>query len=404
MEFKSVHIKHIGQSICLVPRDQLRRRSNGKTFGMPWHLRGILGQLPTPPASFSWSRGLTYPIFGNDQYGDCYYAAVAHASQTYTGNAGAECSFNLAALVARYKVLSGGDNGLGDMQIMPEWKAGIVGPNGPRKILAEMTVNPADDASTALAMWVFCGLILTVALPDTWVANPKPGDTWDKGTPDQNNGHAIILTGKQGNGTYELQTWGFSPPINLTPAGLKSADPELIVAFSLDMFNAAGVAPCGLTYAQCATVWQMCGGGSLPPSPFPAPPGPAPVPVPPTPVPVPPIPIPPVPAPPGPIPMPTIQQLIDAFFAAMEAKYASIPFFGWAVGLALEAVRRYIDTLFAQPQHADARAHLGTVGTVSPEIMAIVDAAFAAAIKDLPALAPVLMLLQQMTDMYLPLL
>ncbi len=127
-------------------------------------------------------------------------------------------------------------------------------------------------------------------------------------------------------------------------------------------------------------------------------PGPVPIVPPPGPIPI------PIPIPPGPGPMPTIQQLIDAFFASVEAKYASIPFFGWAITLALEAVRKYIDTLFAQPQHAHLRARLGEVGAVGPEIMAVVDAAFAAAIKDLPALAPVLMLLQQLTDAYLPLL
>ncbi len=411
MANKLVHIPHLGHSICLVPREQLRRRTNGKTFSMPWHLRGIVTQLPTPPVPFSWSKGniLSYPIFGNDRYGICYMAACGHGSQTFTGNAGMECTFDVNAMIARYLKLSGGDNGLGDMQMMPEWKSGIIGPNGPRKILAEMTVNPADDASTALAMWVFCGLIFTAALPDTWVANPMPGNTWDAGRPDENNGHAMFLTGKQANGTYELQTWGFNPPINLTPAGLKSADPELIVAFSLDMFNAAGVAPCGLTYAQCATIWQQCGGGSLPPSPFPAPPGPVPpAPVPPAPVPpapVPPGPVPPVPVPPPPGPAPTtIQQMIDAFFAALEARYAAIPFFGQVVTMALEAVRKYIDSLFAQPQNAHLRARLGEVGYIGPEIMAIVDAAFAAAIKDLPALAPVLMLLQQLTDAYLPML
>ncbi len=293
---RTVYVDHLKSTICLVPREQLRHKCHGRTFRVPVHLKGMLRSLPTPPAVFSWSKNNTvkYPILGNDNYGDCYYAAVCHASQTYTANASTEDSFDVNAVVARYKVLSGGDNGLDDATIMPEWKAGIVGPKGPHKILDEMTVDPRDDASTLLAMWGFGGLIYTASLLDAWFANPKPGDTWDAvGQPDPSAGHAIYLTGKSAKGTYDLQTWGFNPPINLTPNGLKASDPELIVAFSLEQFNSKGVcAFTGMTYDQKAALWTQVGGMTLPPSPFPVVPPPTPVPPPvppPTPVPVPPV-------------------------------------------------------------------------------------------------------------------
>jgi hypothetical protein len=291
--FKQVYVEAAKSMVCLVPRDQLRHRSHGRTFRVPVHLKGLLSSLPTPPAVFSWSKNNTvkYPILGNDNYGDCYYAAVAHASQTWTANSGTECSFDVNALIARYKVLSGGDNGLNDAKIMPEWRSGIVGPKGPRRILDEMTVDPRDDASTSLAMWSGGGLIYTAALFDAWYANPKPGDVWDAvpGMPNPAAGHAMYLTGKSADGTYSLQTWGFNPPINLTPNGLKTSDPELIVAISLDQFDSNGIcAFTGMTYDQKAAFWKQCGGGTLPPSPFPVTP-----PVPP------PVPPPPPPAPPG---------------------------------------------------------------------------------------------------------
>jgi hypothetical protein len=302
---KHVHVPHLGHDVCLVPREQLRFRSHGRTFAIPHHLKGLLGAMPTPPAVFSYSKGLQYPILGNDTRGDCFYTACAHAAQTWTGSAGAEVTFNPAAVVARYLQIAGGDNGLNDALMMPEWRGGIVGPRGPHKILDEMTVNPQDDASTALAMWAFCGLLYTASLLDAWYANPKPGDVWDAvGTPDPNAGHAIHLTGKEAAGTYELQTWGFSPCIHLTPAGLKVSDPELIVAFSLEMFNAAGIAPCGLSYDALAALWVQCGGHALPPSPFPPAPTPTPTPTP-TP---PPIPVPPAP----PVPVPSAGGVLTA--------------------------------------------------------------------------------------------
>ncbi len=288
MPNKIIKIRSINADICLVPRAQLRRTTDGRTFSLPVHLKAMLAKLPTAPSVFSWSKNNTvqYPILGNNRYGDCFYTACCHAAQTWTANAGTECSFDAASVIARYLKIAGGDNGLDDMTMMPEWRSGIIGPNGPHKILDEMTVNPRDDASTALAMWAFAGLVYTAALSDSWVANPGPGDVWDASTPNPDNGHATTLTGKTARGMYELQTWGFSPSIYLTPNGLKSSDPELIVAFSLEMFNSQGISPAGMTYEQAAALWVACGGKALPPSPFPPAPAPGPV-VPPAPIPVP---------------------------------------------------------------------------------------------------------------------
>jgi hypothetical protein len=293
---KHVPIPHLGHDVVLVDREQLRFRSHGRCYGMPTHLKGILA-VPTP-AVFSWAAKSTlygYPIYGNDQYGDCFYTATAHQVQTWTANSLVECAFDVKSLVARYLQISAGDNGLDDATMMPEWKGGIIGPKGPHKILDEMTVDPNDAAAVAESMYYFCGLLYTAALPDAWVANPKPGDTWDAGTPDPQNGHAMHLTGLDGMGDYQLQTWGFNPPIALTYAGLLGSDPELIVAFSLEMFNAKGISPAGQTYDQAAALWVQRGGAPLPPSPF-----------------IPPV-QPPVP-PPGPPPVPPAGQLASGTY------------------------------------------------------------------------------------------
>lgn len=288
-------ILHLGRNITTVNRSQLLTDRRTHTLTIPRHLKRQMAKLPSPPAVYDWTKGntLSFPILGNDQYGDCYYAAVCHQSQTYTGNSGTECSFDENAVIRRYLAIAGGDNGLDDGTIMPEWKGGIVGPNGPRKILDEMTVVPTDKQAIALAQWAFGGTIFTASLLDSWLANPQPGQTWDAGgTPDPTAGHAMVLNGKDADGTYRLQTWGFNPPIKLTQAGLEAADPELIVAFSLDWFNPKGYAPNGLHYTTLSPLWQTLGGVALPASPFP-PPGP---PVPPVPPPVPPVPVPPAPA------------------------------------------------------------------------------------------------------------
>jgi hypothetical protein len=186
---------------------------------------------------------------------------------------GKPITFSETAVVNRYLQIAGGDNGLGDTQALPEWQGGIVGPSGPYKIVDYMVVDFSNDAAVQLAQYCFGGTVLTVSLLDTWLSNPQPGDTWDAGgTPNPADGHAIYLNGWNGK-TYTLQTWAFNPPIQLTPAGLKAADPEVVTVFSMDWFNAQGYAPNGLHYTVLAPLWVQLGGNQLPPSPFPPPTG-----------------------------------------------------------------------------------------------------------------------------------
>ena len=61
-------------------------------------------------------------------------------------------------------------------------------------------------------------------LPTKKTASPS----WTNAGPaDPENGHAMLITGRNAGGGYDVQTWGFRPPINLTPAGLAASDPVL---------------------------------------------------------------------------------------------------------------------------------------------------------------------------------
>ena len=256
--------------IVLVDREQLRFKLHGRQLAIPYHLKKLMQEVPPPPAAFDLSKSeqIVFPILGNNKYGDCFYAAVAHIAQCWTGNAGTECQFDENQLTKRYLQIAGGDNGLDDGTIFPEFMAGIVGPNGPRKILQEFTIDPKDEATATLCMWAFCGLVWTCSLPGGWANNAKPGAIWDEHGGSPVGGHAMILTGKNPKG-YDLRTWGVSPPPILTQKGLLSADPELVVCISMDMFSPAGVAPCGANYDQISALLVTLGGKPLPPNPFP---------------------------------------------------------------------------------------------------------------------------------------
>lgn len=260
-----------GQKVCLVPRDQLKVKGPHRMAHAP--TSKLLGD-PTPPTLFDFTKGraLKFPILGNDQYGDCYYAAICHGSQIFTGNASTECAFDVNAVTARYQVLSGGDNGLGDDQAMPEWLGGIVGPNGPRKILDWMVVPFRDKATWKFMFWFNGGLIWTCALLDTWLNNISPGAIWDaNGSPDPSAGHAMMESGINAAGNGITETWAIDPGIQVTPAGYAAADSEFIAAVSADQFNpTTGLHfSSGLSWDAHKAIWMAHGGRDYGPSPFP---------------------------------------------------------------------------------------------------------------------------------------
>jgi hypothetical protein len=278
------HVLPNGQTVVLVPREQLRRKTPGRTLRVPSFLPMLAPEIPTPPAAVDWSRGRTipYPILGNDREGDCYLCDALHCIQTWTGNNGTPASFGTAAVLSLYHQMSGGDNGLSDADVFPRWKSsGFFG----HKILDEMSVDPRDDAAIRLGLYLFGGGSYTASLLDTWQRNIHDGATWgDDGIPDPTAGHAMHLSGYT-PAAYQDETWGLR--VNLTPAGLKESDPEVTVQFSLEWFNSHGYAPNGLHYVDLAALWHQLGGAALPASPFPPPVAPDPSPAPPTPTPAP---------------------------------------------------------------------------------------------------------------------
>jgi hypothetical protein len=271
-----INIPGVGD-ICLVDREQLRMRNSFRRMSIPHGMRGLMETIPPPPATFTVSKNNTirYPILGNSRVGDCFYAASLHYVQCWTGNVGEQAQFDENAVIKRYEQISGGDNGLSDSDVRPELEHGVVGPNGPYKILDWATVNPSDADSVALGMWAFCGAMWTCSLPGGWANNARPGAIWGPNAGRPVGGHAMLFTGINAKG-YENRTWGIDQPspITVTRAGMLGADPEIIVCFSMAMFDANGVAPhCGANYDQLAGLWKTMTGHALPTNPFPPNPG-----------------------------------------------------------------------------------------------------------------------------------
>lgn len=284
-----------GEKFRVVDREKMRVHGGKKFSVSAPGAKEALKDVKPAPATFSYGTmkdgtPIKFPVLGNNRWGDCFYVAPAHLTQSVVGmRKGIQTDFDEAKLVARYKVLSHGDNGLSDDDILPEWKTGIVGPKGPYKILDWATIDPADTASVKTALYYMGGLVTTHCLRTTWMSNIRNGMVWtNDGRIDRSAGHAVHLYSVNTSGNFGVTTWGLQ--VEMTPAGLANSEAEVIVPVPVDWFDSRGYTPNGTHYTEIAKVWEIGTGRKLPQGVFPDP-GPEPTPTPP----VPPTPVPPSP-------------------------------------------------------------------------------------------------------------
>lgn len=261
-----VYLPKLNIHVHLMHHDRIRR-------GHPKRSMAPRGQLPTATLPIDWYKNFDFPILGNDQYGDCMYAAGCHGDQTFTANNGKEDSFDVATVVSYYKKLSGGDNGLDEGELVDEWEKGLCGQSS-TKILDALDFDPTNDSLLNLIVQMFGGFIFMLDVPNKWISEfDDSGNTvWD--TPaaaNPMNGHGVWINGVDANGRKHVETWGSSAW--LTPEGLKVCDPSAFAVWSDNWFNAQGVAPNGHTRDDLAALWLQLGGKQIPPL---VPPGPTP--------------------------------------------------------------------------------------------------------------------------------
>jgi len=178
-------------------------------------------RLPPPPPRISWGDGVhLWPMFRNDQLGDCTIAAAGHMVEAWT----TESRHREAVVTERdvlhaYEAVSGynpitgeNDNGAVELDVLKYWRShGIAG----RKITAFASVNHSNVSEVKTATWLFGGLYLGVELPVT----AQTQDIWDvvrgglDSAPGSWGGHAVDVV------SYDLEyvtviTWG--APLKMT--------------------------------------------------------------------------------------------------------------------------------------------------------------------------------------------
>jgi len=175
--------------------------------------------LEQPPAQWesllrvcenTWSNcgslGTLFPMDGNDQYGDCVVAAVAHMITVWRGFIGLRDIPSLNDVVAYYFRLTGGaDKGLAMLPVLRDLdKNGFDGEN----IEAYVAIDPRNHTHVKQAIKEFglvnAGFQCTKNTIDEFL-NKKP---WQPG-PLINAGHAVAVTGYNSDVVNTL-TWGSS--------------------------------------------------------------------------------------------------------------------------------------------------------------------------------------------------
>jgi hypothetical protein len=152
-------------------------------------------RAPAPPASCNWGNGVkTWPMDGNDAYGDCVFAALAHLVQEWTfDESGKAVVVPAKQVIAAYLHDSPNDDGANILDTLSEMrKAGLWG----RQLTAFAQVDPHNHLHAKQAVYLFGGLDLGLNMPVAWHGKK----VWDIGKgnsyrPGSWGGHSVPIIG-----------------------------------------------------------------------------------------------------------------------------------------------------------------------------------------------------------------
>lgn len=174
----------------------------------------MTASLPPPPpaddvvkrvvAKLGVSTKTLFPMDGNDQYGDCTIAALAHAVTAYRGLLGQKQIMTEAQVVALYLKLSGGqDSGLNELDVLNYWRQNQAGGD---EILGYAKLNVKHHDRIKQAIHLFGGVYLGFQVQQKAETDFDAGRTWTPGRLTE-DGHAVFATAYDPT-TVTVLTWG----------------------------------------------------------------------------------------------------------------------------------------------------------------------------------------------------
>lgn len=215
--------------------------------------------LPPPPAEVSWVTEVpAWPMYLNDQLGDCVCAAMAHCLQQWSFyGAGTEITVPDHAVLKAYEDISGydptdpsTDNGCVMLDALKYWKrTGI----GGHKILAYMSVDWTNATELFQAIELFGSVFTGLALPVTaqsesaWTVPPGGPINNAAGAPGTWGGHCVPIMAASPH-SRTCVTWGST--LKMSPNFANDYIEEAYVVLSPDWFSKIGMSPAKFNMTQ----------------------------------------------------------------------------------------------------------------------------------------------------------
>lgn len=216
--------------------------------------------LPPIPSAQDWSGAVSsWPMYGNDELGDCTVAALGHMIECWSYNSGTPKMPTVSVIERAYWETGdpsratgrpGGltDTGRVELDVLNYWRK--TGVNRDR-ILAYASVNPRNAALVRAAVYLFGGVYIGLGLPVTaqtqhvWsvVGDGRTGSS----APGSWGGHAVNVVGYDANG-LKLVTWG--APLEMTWGFNGAYTEEMYAIIDPDWYGRKGQTPSGFNEAQ----------------------------------------------------------------------------------------------------------------------------------------------------------
>ena len=175
----------------------------------------LSSKLPAPPATHDCLKQvytnlktsdptLLFPMDGNDRYGDCTIAALAHAATVFEGMIGKKKIATQASVEKLYFHLTGGaDSGLNELDVLNYWHSHAAAGD---KILAYAQIEVKNHTHIKQAMQLFGGVYLGFQVQKDCLEEFNARKPWIPG-PLTNDGHAVFAVGYDAEYLTVL-TWG----------------------------------------------------------------------------------------------------------------------------------------------------------------------------------------------------
>jgi hypothetical protein len=218
-------------------------------------LRAGAPPLPPAPRKVYWEYKIAandWGMFGNDQYGDCFWAYIAHQIMSWTAHSGPIVMLSLDDVLKAYSECTGFDASKTDADGNNPTDQGTVATEGyeywrtvgvgGHKIDCVVSVDPTNDDHVAKANFLFGGTGIGVQLPANAQDQFSAKEAWRLvGNSPIEGGHMILGQGKGSQGDT-IVTWGYGRQQVLNDWFRKQTD-ELYAAVSLDWVGTNDFAP-----------------------------------------------------------------------------------------------------------------------------------------------------------------